>query len=314
MHFFGTWYNLPSYLYGGIKMKKALLLLTTGFALVLAGCGNSSSSSSNGTNNNDSKYKTEMTKGNSAVDNGKYAKASDHFEAATKLKKTDKASASEKQADNLVKARSLMNQRKFSDAKKALNKVINQDNGNKKMTSYAKKLKKQVVKIQKNRNNYKLDIKNAKAMIKAGNGDQAKSLLEQVTKAKGIKGKYYSDLYTQAKTLLDSVPETTTKTDDTTTDTNSSSDDSTANTDTTTSSSDDDQSNNPAAKGDFDVEKREVGGKEITDQDIANARQQLTDQGVKTVGAWSDNDIIRAIKNAHADGRTTIQPSDAKVR
>ena len=286
-------------------MKKALLLLTTGFALVLAGCGNSSSSS-NSTNNNDSKYKTEMTKGNTAVDNGKYAKASDHFEAATKLKKTDKAKASEKQADNLVKAKSLMNQRKFSDAKTALNKVIDQDNGNKKMTSYAKKLKKQVAKIQKNRNNYKLDIKNAKAMIKAGNGDQAKSLLEQVTNAKGIKGKYYSDLYTQAKTLLDSVPETTT---DNTTDTTNSSD---TNTDTTTST--DDQSDNPAAQGDFDIEKREVGGKEITDQDIANARQQLTDQGVKTVGAWSDNDIIRAIKNAHADGRTTIQPSDAKVR
>ena len=289
-------------------MKKALLLLTTGFALVLAGCGNSSSSS-NSANNNDSKYKTEMTKGNTAVDDGKYAKASDHFEAATKLKKTDKAKASEKQADNLVKAKSLMNQRKFSDAKKALNKVIDQDNGNKKMTSHAKDLKKQVNKIQKNRNNYKLDIKNAKAMIKAGNGDQAKSLLEQVTKAKGIKGKYYSDLYTQAKALLESVPETSTN-DTTTTDTNNSSND--TNTDTTTSS--DDQSNNPAAKGDFDVEKREVGGKEITDQDIANARQQLTDQGVKTVGAWSDNDIIRAIKNAHADGRTTIQPSDAKVR
>jgi tetratricopeptide (TPR) repeat protein len=250
-----------------------------------------------------------MTKGNTAVDNGKYAKASDHFEAATKLKKTDKASASEKQADNLVKAKSLMNQRKFSDAKKALNKVIDQDNGNKKMTSHAKDLKKQVNKIQKNRNNYKLDIKNAKAMIKAGNGDQAKSLLEQVTKAKGIKGKYYSDLYTQAKALLESVPETSTN-DTTTTDANNSSND--TNTDTTTSS--DDQSDNPAAKGDFDVEKREVGGKEITDQDIANARQQLTDQGVKTVGAWSDNDIIRAIKNAHADGRTTIQPSDAKVR
>jgi hypothetical protein len=250
-----------------------------------------------------------MTKGNTAVDNGKYATASDHFEAATKLKKTDKASASEKQADNLVKAKSLMNQRKFSGAKKALNKVIDQDNGNKKMTSHAKNLKKQVNKIQKNRNNYKLDIKNAKAMIKAGNGDQAKSLLEQVTKAKGIKGKYYSDLYTQAKTLLESVPETSTN-DTTTTDANNSSND--TNTDTTTSS--DDQSDNPAAKGDFDVEKREVGGKEITDQDIANARQQLTDQGVKTVGAWSDNDIIRAIKNAHADGRTTIQPSDAKVR
>jgi len=40
----------------------------------------------------------------------------------------------------------------------------------------------------------------------------------------------------------------------------------------------------------------------------------LTDQGVKTVGAWSDNDIIRAIKNARADGRDTIQPSDAQIR
>lgn len=295
-------------------MKKALLLVTTGLALVLAGCSNSSSSAKSSSNDNNT-YNSEMTKGNNAVDDKNYSKAADHFESAVKAKKTSKASASEKQANNLVKGKKLMNQRQFSDAKSALNSAKNQENGNSKMTKRAKTLLSQVKKIQLNRNNFKMDIKNAKSLIKSGNNDQARSLLEQVTKFKGVKGKYYSDLYTQANTLLQSLPETSTNSSTDTnsnTDTNNSSNSST-DTNSSTSSSDD-QSDNPAAKGDFDVEKKEVGGKAITDQDIANARQQLTDQGVKTVGAWSDNDIIRAIKNAHADGRTTIKPSDAKVR
>lgn len=297
------------------EMKKALLLVTTGLALVLAGCSNSSSSAKSSSNDNNT-YNTEMTKGNNAVDDKNYSKAADHFESAVKAKKTSKASASEKQANNLVKGQKLMNQRQFSDAKSALNTAKNQDNGNSKMTSRAKTLLSQVKKIQLNRSNFKMDIKNAKSLIKSGNNDQARSLLEQVTKFKGVKGKYYSDLYTQANTLLQSLPETSTDTSsdiNSNTDTNNSSNTSTTDTNSSTSSSDD-QSNNPAAKGDFDVEKKEVGGKAITDQDIAHARQQLTDQGVKTVGAWSDNDIIRAIKNAHADGRTTIKPSDAKIR
>ncbi|KRK41889.1 lipoprotein [Companilactobacillus crustorum] len=297
------------------EMKKALLLVTTGLALVLAGCSNSSSSAKSSSNDNNT-YNSEMTKGNNAVDDKNYSKAADHFESAVKAKKTSKASASEKQANNLVKGKKLMNQRQFSDAKSALNAAKNQENGNSKMTKRAKTLLSQVKKIQLNRNNFKMDIKNAKSLIKSGNNDQARSLLEQVTKFKGVKGKYYSDLYTQANTLLQSLPETSANSSTDTnsnTDTNNNSSNSSTDTNSSTSSSDD-QSDNPAAKGDFDVEKKEVGGKAITDQDIANARQQLTDQGVKTVGAWSDNDIIRAIKNAHADGRTTIKPSDAKVR
>jgi hypothetical protein len=291
-------------------MKKALLLVTTGLALVLAGCSNTSSSKSS---DNSNTYNTEMTKGNDAVNDKNYSKAADHYESAVNAKKTNKATAYEKQATNLVKAKKLMNQRQFATAKKTLTSVKNQENGNKKMANRAETLLKQVKKIQLNRNNFKMDIKNAKTLIKSGTNDQARSLLEQVTKFKGIKGKYYSDLYTQANTLLDSLPETSSNTTtDTNTDTNNSSNTSTDTNNSNNSS--DDQSNNPASKGDFDIEKKEVGGKEITDQDIANARQQLTDQGVKTVGAWSDNDIIRAIKNAHADGRTTIKPSDAKVR
>lgn len=297
-------------------MKKALLLATTGLALLLAGCSNSSSSSKTSSSDNN-KYNTEMTKGNNAVSDKDYAKAADHFESAVNAKKTSKAEASEKQANNLVKAKRLMNQRQFSEAKKALTIAKEQDNGNKKMTARAKTLLSQVKVIQTNRNNYKLDIKNAKAMIKSGTNDQARSLLEQVTKSKGIKGKYYSDLYNQANALLQSLPETSTTTTTNNTDStnNNSSNTTDNNTDSTNNAAaDDDQSNNPAAKGHFDIEKKEVDGKEITADDIAKARQQLTDQGVTTVGSWSDNDIVRAIKNAAADGRTTIKPSDAKIR
>lgn len=294
-------------------MKKALLLATTGLALILAGCSNSASSSKS--SDNSSAYKTEMTKGNDAVNDENYSKAADHFESAVEAKKTDKATASKKQATNLVKAKKLMNKRQFSDAKDALTTAKNQDNGNKKMTSKAKSMLAQVAKIQRNRSNFKLDIKNAKSMIKSGSNDQARSLLEQVTSFKGIKGKYYSDIYAQAKTLLDSLPATAVNaTDETKTKTDTNSTDTNSNSDSNSNADSDDQSNNPAAKGDFDIESRKGQGKEITDADIAKARQQLTDQGVKTVGAWSDNDIIRAIKNARADGRDTIKPSDAQIR
>jgi len=291
-------------------MKKALLLATTGLALVLAGCSNSSSSQKSSSNNSN-EYKTEMTKGNNAVNDKNYAKAADHFESANKAKKTDKAKASEKQAKDLVKAKKLMNKRAFSDAADALTNAKNQENGNKKMVSKAKSMLTQVKTIQRNRSNFKLDIKNAKDMIQSGTNDQARSLLEQVTKFKGIKGKYYSDLYTQANTLLQSIPASSiTAENNVNENTNNSSNENA--TDNSTAAKDD--QNNPAAKGDYDIESKELNGKEITDKDIANARQQLTDQGVKTVGAWSDGDIIRAIKNAAADGRTTIKPSDAQVR
>jgi len=295
-------------------MKKALLLATTGLALILAGCSNSSSSSSKDSDSSN-KYNTEMTKGNAAVTDKNYSKAADHFESAVKAKKTDKATASEKQATNLVKAKKLMNQRQFSEAKKALTIAKEQDNGNKKMTSRAKTLLTQVKEIQLNRNNFKMDIKNAKAMIKSGTNDQARSLLEQVTKFKGVKGKYYSDLYTEANSLIQSLPETSITASNETNDSTDTNNSSNSSTDTNNSAaSSDDQSDNPASKGHFDIEKKEVNGKEITADDIAKARQQLTDQGVTTVGSWSDNDIVRAIKNAAADGRTTIKPSDAKIR
>ena len=290
-------------------MKKALLVVTTGLALILAGCGNNSTASQSSSSNNSDTYKTEMTKGANAVNKEKYATAADHFESAVKAKKTDKASAYEKQANNLVSAKKSMNKLKFSAATKSLKSAKNQANGNKKMTAKAKSMLMQVEKIQKNRNNFKLDIKNAKAMIKSNSNDQARSLLEQVTNFQGIKGKYYADLYKQANDLLKTLPaKSINASNDTTSNSNND------NNSSSSSSSSDDQSNNPAAKGDFDVESRTGQGKEITDADIAKARQQLTDQGVKTVGAWSDNDIIRAIKNARADGRDTIKPSDAQIR
>lgn len=294
-------------------MKKALLLATTGLALLLAGCSNSSTSSSS--SNNDSKYQTEMTKGNDAVSDGNYSKAADYFDSANKAKKSTKAKASKVQAENLANVKKYMNKRQFSDAKDALETVKNQDNGSKKMVAKAKSLLSDIKTIQRKRSDFKEGIKTAKTLIKQGSNSQARSLLEQITKDKAAKGKYYSDLYTQAKTLLDSLPTTDTNTTTNTTDnTNNSSNNSTTTDNNSASSSDnsDNQSGNPAANGDFDVEKKEVNGKEITADDIAKGRQQLTDSGVKNVGAWSDNDIVKAIKNAAKEGRTTIKASDIK--
>ncbi|APX71910.1 hypothetical protein M5C72_01860 [Companilactobacillus allii] len=298
-------------------MKKALALLaTTAVGILLVGCSNGSSSASSDNNNND--YKTEMSKGNKAVNKKDYDSASDHFKSANEAKNTKKSKAYESQAKNLVKAKKSMNKLEFSSAKSALNTVKNQSNGNESMTKRAKNLLGQVKTIQRNRSDYKANIKTAKQLIADNNNDQARALLEQLTSTKGIKGKYYSDIYKQAKKLLDKLPASSVTADNTTDSNNNdsssstSSDSSTTSSDTTSSSNDD--SDNPAANGDFDVESKEVDGKTITDSDIAKARQDLTDQGVKNVDAWSDNDILRAIKNANKDGRSTITAADGKIQ
>lgn len=292
-------------------MKKALLLATTGVALLLAGCSNGAQKS---TDNSSSTYKTEMSKGNDAVNDEKYSKAMDHFASAIKAKKTDKAHDSKVQAQNLVKAKKLMNQRKFDSAKNALNEVTDQDNGNQKMVKHANKLLKKIKVIKTNRSNFTKNIATAQDVMNDA-PDQAKTLLEQVTNFEGIKGKYYSDLYKQAKKLLDNLP--VKAENDTTTDTNTDNSSDTTNNDATNTdtndSSDANQSGNPAANGDFDIEKKEIDGKTITDADINKAREDLSKQGVNA-GAWSDNDIVRAIKNAYKDGRTTVNADDAKVQ
>lgn len=254
-----------------------------------------------------------MSKGNKAVNKKDYETAADHFESANEAKNTKKSKASEIQADKLSDAIEDMNDREFSDAKKALTTAKNQTDGNDKMTSHAKKLLSQVKTIIRRRSDYNTNIKTAKELIKSNNNDQARTLLEQVTKADGIKGKYYSDIYKKAKKLLDTLPASSVTAENNTTDNNSSNDSADASNDSNSNSSSDD-GNNPAAKGDFDIESKELNGKTITDSDIAKARQDLTDQGVKNVAAWSDNDIVRAIKNAAADGRSTIKPSDAQVK
>ncbi|TGD22558.1 hypothetical protein EGT49_08565 [Companilactobacillus suantsaicola] len=291
-------------------MKKALLLATTGVALLLAGCSNGAQKS---TDNSSSTYKTEMSKGNDAVNDEKYSKAMDHFASAIKAKKTDKAHDSKVQAQNLVKAKKLMNQRKFDGAKNALNEVTDQDNGNQKMVKHANKLLKKIKVIKTNRSNFTKNIATAQDVMNDA-PDQAKTLLEQVTNFEGIKGKYYSDLYKQAKKLLANLP--VKAENDTTTDTKADNSANTNNNDSTSADSNngsDNQSGNPAANGDFDIEKKEIDGKTITDADINKAREDLSKQGVNA-GAWSDNDIVRAIKNAYKDGRTTVTADDAKIQ
>lgn len=282
-------------------MKKTISLLVTISAslLLLAGC-----SGSNGGNNG--LYNTAMDHGNSAVNKKDYSQALAYFTSANDAKSDKSAKANKEQAQNLVDAKKSMNSRDFDTARDQLNDAINQSNGSSDMKSQAKSLLKQVKKIKSNRSDLNKSVKNASDMIDNGDNAAGMSLLKTVLDFKGIDGKYYSDIYKKAVDLLRDNNSTTSSNSATTS--NNSSDSST---DSSSSSSSSDSSN-PAANGHFDIESRKVDGKTITDSDIAKARQDLTDQGVKTVAAWSDNDIVKAIKNAHKDGRTTIKPSDVK--
>ncbi|WP_125710646.1 outer membrane protein assembly factor BamD [Companilactobacillus zhongbaensis] len=282
-------------------MKKTISLLVTISAslLLLAGC-----SGSNGGDNG--LYNTAMDHGNSAVNKKDYSQALAYFTSANDAKSDKSAKANKEQAQNLVDAKKSMNSRDFDTARDQLNDAINQSNGSSGMKSQAKSLLKQVKKIKSNRSDLNKSVKNASDMIDNGDNAAGMSLLKTVLDFKGIDGKYYSDIYKKAVDLLRDN-NSTTSSNSASTSTNSSD----SSTDSSSSSSSSDSSN-PAANGHFDIESRKVDGKTITDSDIAKARQDLTDQGVKTVAAWSDNDIVKAIKNAHKDGRTTIKPSDVK--
>lgn len=293
-------------------MKKTITLLVTISAslLLLAGC----SSSSSGGNSN--LYNTAMDNGNSAVNKKNYSEALAYFTSANDAKSDKSAKANKEQAKNLVEAQKSMNQHDFDTAKDQLNDVKNQSNGSSAMKDRAKDLLKQVKKIKKNRSNLNKSVKNASDMIDNGDNSAGMSLLKTVLDFDGVTGKYYSDIYKKAVDLLESNASSTSSQAATTSSadssSNSNSSKSSDNSSSTKSSTSSDSSN-PASKGNFDVESRKMDGKTITDSDIAKARQDLTDQGVKTVSAWSDSDIVRAIKNAHKDGRTTIKPSDAKI-
>lgn len=281
-------------------MKKTISLLVTISAslLLLAGC-----SGSNGGDNG--LYNTAMDHGNSAVNKKDYSQALAYFTSANDAKSDKSAKANKEQAQNLVDAKKSMNSRDFDTARDQLNDAINQSNGSSDMKSQAKSLLKQVKKIKSNRSDLNKSVKNASDMIDNGDTSAGMSLLKTVLDFKGIDGKYYSDIYKKAVDLLRDNNSTSSSNSSSTASTDSNSSDSS----NSSSSSD---SSNPAANGHFDIESRKVDGKTITDSDIAKARQNLTDQGVKTVAAWSDNDIVKAIKNAHKDGRTTIKPSDVK--
>lgn len=298
-------------------MKRTITLLVTISAslLLLAGC----SSSSNGGNND--LYNTAMDNGNSAVSKKDYSQALAYFTSANDAKSDKSAKANKEQAKNLVGAQKSMSNHDFNTAKDQLSHVRSQSNGSSAMKDRAKTMLFQVKKIKSNRSDLNKSVKNASDMIDNGESSQAMSLLKTVLDFDGINGKYYSDIYKKAVNLLadnasTSSSSTTTKSNDsndTTSDSNNTSsnnsDSSSNSADTNSSSSD---SSNPASKGDFDVESRKVDGKKITDSDISKARQDLTSQGVKNVAAWSDNDIVKAIKNASKDGRTTIKASDIK--
>lgn len=281
-------------------MKRTITLLVTISAsiLLLAGC----SSSSNGGNNN--LYNTAMDNGNSAVSKKNYSEALAYYTSANDAKSDKTSKANKEQAKNLVGAQKSMNNHDFDTAKDQLNDVKSQSNGSSAMKDKAKDLLKQVKKIKSNRSDLNKNVKNASDLLDNGDSAQGMSLLKTVLDFKGVSGKYYSDIYKKAVNLLsDNVSSSNSASS------NSNSDSSSSDSSSSSSSAD---SSNPAAKGDFDVESRKVNGKTISDSDISKARQDLTDQGVKNVAAWSDNDIVKAIKNAQKDGRSTIKASDVK--
>lgn len=299
-------------------MKKLLITLATSTMLLfLAGCGNNDANAKSSSNDN-GVYDTALTNGKDAVSNNEFDQAQAFYKTATTIKTNDsKSAAYYKQAKALAAAHKNITDLEFDKATDNLKVVTTTPNGLSAMNEKAETLKKSVKKAIKNRKAYNKLYATAKKQNSNKNYAQADAILSQLLSQDDIDQANYADIRLAALTLKANNSARAADANQSTTDVPATNDAKTNNDTDTTTSSATSSSDAPAAEqskaasgGEYtSSQDTTVNGKNITAEQISQARAQLKSQGVDT-GAWSDLDIIHAIQNANADGRSTVKESD----
>lgn len=265
-------------------MKKFLLALIAVTAIGLAGCQSK-------TVNTDG-IKDEMT---SAISAKQYDRAAGLNQAILKLDDSDKDAA--KRADQftqLLKAQKQFDQNNFTSAQTTASKV---ESGNAQLTQVANQLETLAKKRAQQQATLKKQLKTAKSLSDS-EPSAAQAKVESILSSSMIKLTAFRSIRIQVlqlqNQLLSNASSSTSSSDNTQASANSTS----STTDTSASSSSTQPEGQPIS-----------GSEDITDADIAKARQEIKATG-ENPDYFSDNDVRSAIIKARAAGRTVVQSSD----
>lgn len=183
-------------------MKQKILTILTALTMVFSLSACSQSHSTN-TENHEARYARLMKQGKQAARDSRYAAAEVDFEDAQHAKDTKQARTYAKQADHLAEAKADINEYEFSDAKKALAKAADIDDGYAVMTDRAESLHSKIATVVRH---FKDDINPRKRDAKTAMADHdyqaAIANYQDILDLPYINGKYYKRVRKQVKKLL----------------------------------------------------------------------------------------------------------------
>lgn len=284
---------------------------------------------------NDRLYDQQMTRGNAYIASKDYTSAETAFTNALKRKPNDKkATTVLNQTQDFVSAKNLLDDRKFSDAKKGFQDVADTKNGNEQLVDRAKTNIKNLKTIQANVKKFNGFYDTA--LEQAGNGQymESNTTLDKIFNDKAIHQTYYQDILSKAEKLrddnnnaIDGKPNS-----DSTLDQNSSTgavanpnlDSSSSSSSNATGSSSNSASLTPeeeqAAKNykgsnEYTVKpgQNTIDGQEITNAQVNSARRELDEAGFDS-GAMSDQDVKNLIKGAHNEKQSVTQYANQTLK
>lgn len=286
-------------------MKKILIGVAAALALFsLAGCqpkGNDSASAASAqAAQTTSSYTAIIRAGRDAVSSKAYDQALGYFQSALLTKTGDKkATALVKQTKALIEAQNSLSKNSFNAAKSSAAAVKTVTGGDSSLNSAADELLTTINKVQTAYKAYQGQLQKAQTAYDRQDYAGAIATLNQLVNQSDIADSYYATIYAGALKLQVGAVSAQNASGGT------------AGNGSSASSS----SNAASGSGEYSVNKNdtEINGEKITAAQIQQARKDLQAQGIDSA-SWSDLDIMKAIKVAHADGRTKITPQDAGLK
>ncbi|GEK06190.1 hypothetical protein [Schleiferilactobacillus harbinensis] len=286
-------------------MKKILIGVAAALALFsLAGCqpkGNDSASAASAqAAQTSSSYTAIIRSGRDAVSSKAYDQALGYFQSALLTKTGDKkATALVKQTKALIEAQNSLSKNSFNAAKSSAAAVKTVTGGDSSLNSAADELLTTINKVQTAYKAYQGQLQKAQTAYDQQDYAGAIATLNQLVNQSDIADSYYATIYAGALKLQVGAVSAQNASGGT------------AGNGSSASSS----SNAASGSGEYSVNKNdtEINGEKITAAQIQQARKDLQAQGIDSA-SWSDLDIMKAIKVAHADGRTKITPQDAGLK
>lgn len=285
-------------------MKKSTIWTFAAVVIIALGGGVFYATQKSNSNQVDASYNSAIQSGKEAVKDKNYTRASNAFDKALSIKKTDQAQAYKEQADNMTAAIKATKDGEYDDALAKTNDVIKQSNGYSVLVSHGKKLTKTIKDVQ---DNYEHEIKPIFAAAKQNEDDkqydQAADQYQKVLDLPYIDGKYYAKYKKQASDGLDKNKQAAKD--------NKNEAESSSNSSSNSANSNGGDTGNAGKTGEGSMGDHKVHGQTVTNDQIAQLRKRVTKLGYEGM-AWSPQDLIDLYRKSGRANPDQITKNDVQ--